>query len=45
MLVDLRALRSRPACPLPAAWRKKVYEYDMLVIAPELTPSSLIAAR
>lgn len=45
MLVDLRALRSRPPADMPPAWRKKVYEYDMLVIAPELTPSSLIGSR
>jgi hypothetical protein len=45
MLMDLRTLRARPPADLPTAWRKKIYEYDMLVVAPELTPSSLIGAR
>ncbi len=45
MLVDLRALRSRPPADMPSAWRKMVYQYDMLVIAPELTPSSLLGSK
>lgn len=45
MLVDLRTLRARPLADLPPAWRKKIYEYDMLVVAPELTPSTLIKAQ
>jgi hypothetical protein len=45
MLVDLRVLRSRPPADMPSAWRKKVYEYDLLVVAPELTPSSLLGAK
>jgi len=45
MLVDLRAMRSHPSADMPPAWRKKVYEFDMLVVAPELTPSSLIGSK
>ena len=45
MLMDLRTLRARPPADLPPAWRRQLYEYDMLVVAPELTPSSLIGAK
>jgi hypothetical protein len=45
MLMDLRTLRARPPADLPPAWRRQIYEYDMLVVAPELTPSSLIGAK
>lgn len=45
LLVDLRTLRSRPPADMPSAWRKVVYEYDLLVIAPELTPSSLLGSK
>lgn len=44
-LVDLRRLRTT-ASPLPSpAWRDAVHRYELVVIAPELTPSSLIGTR
>lgn len=45
MLIDLRALRSAPPADMPSAWRKMVSQYDMLVIAPKLTPSSLLGSK
>ncbi len=42
MLVDLRALRSRPSADTPPAWRRMAQAYDLLVVAPELTPSVLL---
>lgn len=44
MLVDLRALRANPPRDMPARWRRAVREYDLLVVAPELTPSELLGA-
>jgi len=45
MLVDLRPLRTRMPADMPAAWRKLVLQYDMVVVAPELTPSTLLGSR
>jgi hypothetical protein len=45
MLVDLRQLRTRMPADMPAAWRKLVLQYDMIVVAPELTPSMLLGSR
>jgi hypothetical protein len=45
MLVDLRALRTNTPADMPAAWRKLVLQYDMIVVAPELTPSTLLGSR
>ena len=45
MLVDLRPLRARPPTGMPAAWKRMTSAYDMLVVAPELTPSVLLGAR
>jgi hypothetical protein len=40
-LLDLRPLSARPACDLPAAWRRLIDGFDMVVV----TPSSLLGAR
>jgi hypothetical protein len=45
LLVDLRVLRGAPAVAVPAEWRQLVRGYDMVVIAPELTPSALLGAK
>jgi hypothetical protein len=45
MLVDLRPLRTNTPADMPAAWRKLVLQYDMVVVAPELTPSTLLGSR
>ncbi|HEX8486685.1 hypothetical protein [Sphingomonas sp.] len=45
VLIDLRALRTKPAQDMPAPWRKVAQRYDLLVIAPDLTPSSLLGAK
>ena len=45
MLVDLRPLRTNTPADMPAAWRKLVLQYDMIVVAPELTPSTLLGSR
>ncbi|PTS80205.1 hypothetical protein DBR17_11090 [Sphingomonas sp. HMWF008] len=45
MLVDLRPLRAKPPTGMPAAWKRMSNGYDMLVVAPELTPSVLLGAQ
>lgn len=45
MLVDLRALRSRMPADTPDAWRRMALQYDMVIVAPELTPSTLLGSR
>ena len=42
LLVDLRRLRGRPAPDMPAAWRQLVQGYDLVVVAPTLTPASVL---
>jgi erythromycin esterase-like protein len=44
LLVDLRRLRDRPTKDMPAAWRQLVQAYDLVVIAPRLTPAFLVGA-
>lgn len=44
-LLDLRPLRERPPRAMPAAWRHLVDGFDMVVIASEITPSSLVGTR
>lgn len=44
-VVDLRSLRNRMPADMSAAWRDAVRRYDLLVLAPELTPSTLIGTR
>ncbi|QNE32433.1 hypothetical protein F1C10_11075 [Sphingomonas sp. NBWT7] len=45
MLVDLRSMRNRMPADTPDAWRKMALQYDMVVVAPELTPSTLLGSR
>lgn len=45
IVIDLRPLRARPPADMPRQWRDEVQRFDLLVIAPELTPSSLLGAR
>ena len=44
-LLDLRLLRGRPAPDMPAGWRQLVLGYDLVVVAPNLTPASLIGVE
>ncbi len=44
-LIDLRSLRSRPTAGMSAGWRDVVRRYDLIVVASELTPSSLIGTQ
>lgn len=44
LLVDLRRLRARPTPDMPAGWRQLVQAYDLVVVAPKLTPASVIGA-
>ena len=41
-VIDLRAFRAGPARDLPTAWRQLVVSYDLVVIAPRLTPAELL---
>ncbi len=41
ILLDLRQLRDIPAQEIPAAWRQLVLRYDLVAIAPKLTPAFL----
>jgi len=45
ILLDLRPFRGRAAADMSAAWRRTVERYDMVVVAPSLTPSTLVGAR
>lgn len=42
LVVDLRSLRGSPAGDMTAQWRDLIRRYDIIVLAPELTPSSLV---
>ncbi len=44
VLVDLRRLRDRPTSDMPAGWRQLVQAYDLVVVAPKLTPALLLGA-
>lgn len=44
-VVDLRSLRSKMPSDISDAWRDVVRRYDLVVVAPELTPSSLLGSR
>lgn len=44
-VVDLRPFRSKMPSDMSVAWRDVVRRYDLVVVAPELTPSSLIGTR
>lgn len=41
ILLDLRQLRDIPAQEMPATWRQLVLRYDLVAIAPKLTPAFL----
>jgi hypothetical protein len=41
ILIDLRQLRDIPAQEMPVAWRQLVLRYDLVAIAPKLTPAFL----
>ncbi|WP_116089931.1 hypothetical protein [Sphingomonas crusticola] len=45
ILIDLRPLRERSPADMSTAWRRMVEGYDMVVVAPDLTPSTLIGAN
>lgn len=45
MLVDLRQLRAHPPKDMPSTWRQKSLQFDLLVVAPTLTPSTLMGSR
>lgn len=42
ILIDLRQLRDVPALEMPAAWRQLILRYDLVAIAPKLTPAFLM---
>ena len=44
MLVDLRQLRAHPPKDMPSTWRQKSLQFDLLVVAPTLTPSTLMGS-
>jgi hypothetical protein len=44
-LLDLRPLRARPPRDLPTEWRRIIDGFDLVVVAPDVTPSSLLGAR
>ena len=45
LLVDLRRLRSGDLEALTPEWRELIRGYDLAVLAPELSPSSVLGAR
>jgi hypothetical protein len=44
-VIDLRLLRTHLPSQTSRAWRQMIERYDLLVIAPYLTPSTLMGAR
>lgn len=44
-VIDLRGFRAAPSEDMPAAWKTAVQHYDFIVVAPELTPSTLLGAK
>ena len=42
LLIDLRRLRGRPTPDMPAGWRQLVQAYDLVAVAPKLTPAFVI---
>jgi hypothetical protein len=42
-VIDLRLLRAKPPADMSPTWRDVARRYDLIVVAPELTPSSLVA--
>jgi hypothetical protein len=45
LLIDVRGLRSIPSSDVPVGWRQLVQGYDLVVIAPKLTPASLVGVN
>jgi hypothetical protein len=45
IVIDLRSLRSRMPGDMSTAWRGVACQYDLVVVAPELTPFTLIGRR
>lgn len=45
LLIDLRRLRGRPAPDMPAGWRQLVQAYDLVAIAPKLTPALVVGPK
>ncbi|MNS22250.1 hypothetical protein D3C72_540340 [compost metagenome] len=45
MLVDLRKLRTDGLASAPAEWRQLALGYDIAILAPTLTASSLLGAE
>jgi len=42
LLLDLRQLRARPRPDMSAGWRQLIQGYDLVVVAPKLTPATLV---
>jgi hypothetical protein len=42
LLIDLRRLRGRPTPDMPAGWRQLVQAYDLIAVAPKLTPAFVV---
>lgn len=45
LVVDLRKLRDGPSGEMTAQWRELIRRYDIVVMAPGLTPSTLVGTR
>jgi hypothetical protein len=45
LVVDLRKLRDGPSGDMTAQWRELIRRYDIVVMAPGLTPSTLVGTR
>jgi hypothetical protein len=45
LLIDLRRLRGLPSSDISPQWRQLSQGYDLVVIAPKLTPASLVGVN
>ena len=44
-VIDLRPFQGRAPADMSTPWRRMAERYDLIVVAPDLTPSSLVGAR
>ncbi len=45
MLLDLRTLRAKQPRDMSASWKRIIDGFDMVIVAPDITPSTLLGAR
>ena len=44
-VIDLRTLRANPSADMPDAWREAARQFDLLVLAPTLSPTTALGLQ